>query len=84
MEGYFVPYLELRGRNVRGRIGKAEMGEFLFIDVRHIVPGFGNAYWKFYGLDELETIIKANLCLYGLMAPMIEAALVRALGNRSY
>lgn len=81
LEGRFVPYLELRGRNVRGRIGTAEMGEFLFIRFDHVVPGFSDAYWKFYGLDELETMIKARLCLYGLVAPVIEGELRKALTN---
>jgi len=71
MEGYFQPHLALRSKRVRGRLGKARVGEYFFIGYQHVVPGFGNAYWKFQDLNELETVIRAHLYLYSLMAPII-------------
>jgi len=73
--------LEIRYRELSGSIDRARAGEFLFIRHHDIVPGFGNAYWKFFDLNELETIIKAHLHLYGLMAPIIEAGIRKVLGG---
>jgi hypothetical protein len=81
-EGLFVPRLTIRSRKLRGSLSRAELGEFLEIRYQHIVPGFGNAYWKFFGLDELETMIKAHLCFYSLKAPIIEPRLQRVLGRK--
>jgi hypothetical protein len=38
------------------------------------MPNFGAAYWMFRNLDQLETIVKAHLCLYGFLEPLIEDA----------
>jgi hypothetical protein len=78
-EGQFEPYLHLRARNVRGKLNRAQMGEFLVIRYRYLILGFGNAYWKFSDLNQLETIIKAHLRLYALLAPGIESGIARAL-----
>jgi hypothetical protein len=78
-EGRFAPYLEIRNRNLIGSIENGNSGEFLFIRYHQIVPGFSNAYGKFSKLEELETMIKAHLCLYGLMAPIIEGGAKRTL-----
>ncbi len=36
------------------------------------MPGFDQAYNQFHDLDELEMLIKANVCLYAMMAPTVE------------
>ena len=72
LEGSFQPYLELRSRQLCGSLAKARSGEFLLIRYAGVVPGFFNGYWNFFDLEELETVIKAHLYLYGLMAPIIE------------
>jgi hypothetical protein len=80
LEGHFAPFLEIRGRNLRGTLAKAESGEFLHIRHAGIVPGFGNGYWIFFDLDQLETVIKAHLYLYSLIAPIIESGIEKVLG----
>ena len=80
-EGHFMPHLEIRGRNRRGSVAKAEPGEFLQIRYASVVPGFFNAYRTFHSLDELEMLIKAHLCLYRLMAPTINGGLKKVLGE---
>jgi hypothetical protein len=82
LEGRFMPFLEVRGRIRKGRIDNLEPGECLHIRYAGVVPGFFNAYRTFHTLDQLETMIKAHLCLYHLMAPIIEGALKRVLGER--
>jgi hypothetical protein len=82
-EGRFTPFLALRGRTLRGRADNAQPGEFLQIRYAGVVPGFFGAYMTYHGLDELETMIKAHLCLYGLMAPIIEGGLKEAFGDES-
>jgi hypothetical protein len=82
-EGLIVPFLELRSRELRGSLTKAESGEFLHIRYAGIVPGFFNGYWKFVDLAQLETIIKAHLYLYGLIAPIIEGGICKVLENDS-
>ncbi len=74
--------LEIRGRDLKGSVERAQAGEFLIIRHDHIVPGFFNAYGQFGNLDELETIIKAHLRLFELMAPTIEAGLTWALREK--
>jgi hypothetical protein len=71
-EGRFTPHLEIRHRNLEGSVELAESGEFLLIRYHHLLPGFGAGYWKFSELTELETLVKAHLCLYKCMAPVIE------------
>jgi hypothetical protein len=78
-EGRFSPFLEIRGRNLRGTLTRAESGEFLHIRYAGIVPGFFNGYWKFFDLDDLETAIKAHLYLYSLMAQIIECGIKKML-----
>jgi hypothetical protein len=80
-EGRFAPYLEVRKRSLGGTVEEAESGEFILIRYQHIVPGFGHAYWKFFDLTELETMIKAHLYFYNLMAPIIENGLKKVLGG---
>jgi hypothetical protein len=77
-----MPCLELRSGQLRGSLAKVKSGEFLLIRYAGIVPGFFNGYWQFFDLDELETVIKAHLYLYSLMAPIIEDGLHKVLGNR--
>jgi hypothetical protein len=71
-EGHFMPHLEIRSRKLRSSVAKATPGEFIQIRYAASVPGFFNAYRIFYSVDELETLIKAHLCLYSFMAPIIE------------
>ncbi|HXQ40472.1 MAG TPA: hypothetical protein VN821_04330, partial [Candidatus Udaeobacter sp.] len=78
-EGRFMPHLQVRHRNLRGSASKAEACEYLQIRYAVVVPGFFNAYRTFRSSDELETMIKAHLCLYRLMAPIIERGLARVL-----
>ena len=81
-EGHFEPYLEIRHRELRGSIRKGTAGEYLHIRYyTSVVPGFFNAYRTFRASDELETMIKAHLCLYGLMAPIIEGGMQKILGE---
>jgi hypothetical protein len=80
-EGQFAPCLEIRNSELRGSVNKADAGEFLFVRYQHIIPGFGSTYWKFFDLDQLETMIKAHLCFYSLMAPIIEGGLNKILGT---
>jgi len=81
LEGRFIPYLEIRNRKLHGSLNKAEAGEFLHIRYAGVVPGFYNGYRTFIGLDELETMIKAHLCFFSLMAPVIESAVHKVLGD---
>jgi len=81
LEGRFTPCLAIRSRDAQGRPTKLQLGEFLEIRYPHLIPGFCTAYWKFFGLDELETMIKAHLCLYSLMAPILEPGLQGVLGG---
>jgi hypothetical protein len=76
-DGYFDPILELRSRDFGGKLAK-DAGAFLPIRYA-IVPGFGNGYWVFITLDELEIAIRAHLHLYSLMAPIIEAGILKVL-----
>jgi hypothetical protein len=80
-QGNLTPYLEVRARTSRGRVDNLKLGESLQIRYAAIVPGFYGAYRVFHTLDQLETLIKAHLCLYHLMAPTIEGALKRVLGG---
>jgi hypothetical protein len=81
--GRFMPFLELRHRDLRGGVkDNAEPGEFLQLRYTAVVSGFFNAYRTFRGADELETMIKAHLSLYGLMAPSIESGIAKALKKR--
>lgn len=83
-KGSFRPYLEIRHRNLKGSIKNAENGQFLIIRYDRAVPGFFNGYAQFFSLEELETIIKAHLCLYGLMAPIIEGGIHEVLGKEGH
>jgi hypothetical protein len=83
LRGLFVPYLELRHRRLRGRIENRQSGEFLWFRYKLIIPSFGTAYWKFSDLKQLETIIKAHLCFYKLIAPILEPGIVQALGDKA-
>jgi hypothetical protein len=74
-EGCFAPNLDLRGANMAGDADKARAQESLFFRYQHIVPGFGIAYWKFRNLAELEWAIRAHLCLYKMMSPILEASI---------
>lgn len=74
IQGRFVPFLEIRSRTLRGSLAKVESGEFLHIRYERIIYGFSTAYWRFRNLDELETVIKAHLCFYSLIAQTIESA----------
>jgi hypothetical protein len=81
MEGKFQPFLELRSRELQGTLAKVESGQFLYIWHAMVVPGSFSGYWTFFSLDELETAIRAHLCLYSLMAPIIEGGIKKVLGT---
>lgn len=81
--GLFKPHLEIRSRALRGSLAKAESGELLIIRYDIIVPGFYTGYWRFFDLDELETVIRAHLHFYGLIAPTIEDRIKKVLGQPS-
>ena len=70
--GRYVPLLQLRHRRLAGDLRGAKSGEWLQFRYRGIVPGFDQAYSQFYDLDELEMLIKANVCFYAMMAPTVE------------
>lgn len=74
-EGQFTPSLQVRRRSRAGELGNFGPGEFLHIRYADVVPGFFDAYRTFHRLAQLETMIKAHLCLYRLMAPIIEGTL---------
>lgn len=78
-EGRLTPRLEVRGRSSRGGVDNPKFGDSLHIRYANIVPGFYHAYRVFHTQDQLEIMIKAHLCLYGLMAPVIEGVLKAAL-----
>ena len=73
--GDYDPFLVLRNKRLKGAAYGARLGEFVRIRYQHIVPGFSNAYWKFFSLAAL-----AHLFLYGLMAPLIEDGIKQVLG----
>lgn len=79
-EGQFTPSLQVRRHSRAGELGNFGPGEFLHIRYADVVPGFFNAYRTFHRLAQLETVIKAHLCLYHLMAPIIEGTLKGVLG----
>jgi hypothetical protein len=79
----FHPLLELRHRDLTGPIDGKKAGEFLLLRYHHIIRGFGNAYGAFTDLDELETLIKAHLYHYRLMAPIIETGIEKILGGQA-
>jgi hypothetical protein len=62
-QGLLVPSLELRHRQLRGRIENRQSGEFLWFRYKLIILSFGTAYWKFSDLNQLETIIKTTVLL---------------------
>jgi hypothetical protein len=72
---HFHPLLELRHRDLAGTIDGKEAGEFLILRYQHVIRGFGNAYGTFTDLNELETLVKAHLCIYRLMAPILESGI---------
>jgi len=76
-DGNYRPTLQLRRPNVRGKLSRAAKenpANLLLIDYVAAVPDFQVAYWKFRNLDELETIVKAHVYLYGLLAQRIDDA----------
>jgi hypothetical protein len=82
-DGIFDLYLEIRPRELPGGSRKGRAEEYPRMRLDRVVPGFTNAYRKFRNLQELETIIKAHLFLYGLMAPIIEGGMKKILGGQS-
>jgi hypothetical protein len=79
-EGRFNPCLLICRKGLSGNLAGAVAGEFMPIDYRFIVPGFGNAYWVFDDLDDLEVAIRAHLGLYRIVTPMLEKAVIEGLG----
>jgi len=57
------------------RLGLSKDDYFLRIRYEQIVPSFPGAYRSFTNLDELELIVKAHVCLYGMVNEHIEAAI---------
>lgn len=80
-EGIFMPFLELRSRPLRGRLTKVESGEFLHLRYSSILPGLYSGYRTFLNLDQLETIIRAHLFFYTLIAPIIEGGIHNGIGD---
>jgi hypothetical protein len=74
--------LEIRPRELPGGSRKGKAEEYLRIRFSRVVPGFFHAYWTFHNLAELETLIKAHLFLYRLMAPIIEGGMKKILGDQ--
>jgi len=72
-EGHATLILILVRSDVK-KLGKSQVGDGIAIRYSLVILWFGNAYWQFYCQDELETIVKAYVCLYGMVAPVIEAA----------
>jgi hypothetical protein len=76
--------LYVRAKN-RGGFVDVPLG-FEWLDIMMIrydwlVSGFGWAYQShgFEHFDDLETILKANVCLYRLVATVVESTLTEAL-----
>ena len=70
-----MPCVGIRNRDLSGGVAKAGPGEFLSVAYEHTVLGFRTGYWEYTDLAELETVIKAHLGLYALMASAVEEAL---------
>jgi hypothetical protein len=71
LEGDFRPSLELRAVAAEHGVGGNDPQRFLFISYDAAVRDFAQAYCTFRSLDQLETIIKAHLMVYRLLAPSI-------------
>jgi hypothetical protein len=80
-EGRFDVSLELRSKQLTGRLDKVDSGELLVLRYAAILPNFLGAYARFVDLDQLERIIHAHLYLYRLMAPALENGIKNALSE---
>ena len=81
IRGRYTPDLHIRRRQFRGNLAEAKSGEVLFIPYRLLVPCVGSAYGSFRTLGELEVMIKANLSLYRIVAPTLDALLTKGLAE---
>jgi hypothetical protein len=75
--------LQLRHRRLKGPIGARSAGRVLSIPYQFIVPGLSTAYLQFASLREMELIIQAHLCLFGLIAPALERGAGEGLAARA-
>ena len=80
-EGRLELDLWLVSASSRGSVDNGKQGEGLLLRIFGLLPGFIGAYWQFHSLDEMETIIKFHMQLYGLMAPSLEKGIASALNG---
>lgn len=73
--GLFSPDLQLRSRSLAGPADAAPGDRYLALRYGQIVPEFGRGYLMFSDFASLETLVRAHLALYELMAPVIEGAI---------
>jgi hypothetical protein len=71
-EHLFSPDLQLRSRRSTGPADRLPYDRLLVFRYERAVPEFNRAYHVFNDFASLETIIRAHLALYELMAPHME------------
>jgi hypothetical protein len=69
---YLVPLKATRIRECRDR-------EFMHFRFQNMIIGFSQLYSRFDGIKELVLCIRAQLTLYGLISPHIEAAVAKVI-----
>ncbi len=72
--------LQIRSPRHKGELSEERRRQCPEVPYTFLVPGVITAYWKFENLEELETITKAHMALYSLIAPTLEPAIKAALG----
>lgn len=74
-QNLFSPDLQLRSRRATGPADRLPYDRFLVFRLARAVPEFNRAYHVFNDFASLETIVRAHLALYELMAPLMEGTI---------
>jgi len=74
--------LQIRSPRHKGELSEKRSKQCPKIRYTFLIPGVSTAYWRFQSPEELETIIKAHMTLYSLIAPTLEPAMKAALGPK--
>ena len=77
----FNPDLQLRSRFLAGPVDRAPHDRYLAIRYGQVVPEFLRGYQRFSDFASLETLVRAHLAVYELMAAGIEGAIRKQLAH---
>jgi hypothetical protein len=75
----FSPALQLRSRSLAGSTDRAPKDSYLTLRFEQVVPEFNRGYMSFTDCASLQTLVRAHLALYELMAPVLEGGIRRHL-----